>query len=671
MGKNMISERIEMRLPDNYDIYCFDYYDTIVFRTVEPEYVKKIWCKELKEFFPINQNVSELYKIRNKIEAELCDENQRNGCDLEFQYASLTDRIYSFLCLENAVSKEEFTQIATNIELSIESRIQRTYNDIVEEIQRLKRLGKTIICISDFYTDAKFLKKLLVFHQISELFDHVFVSSDELLTKRSGRLYDEVVKKMRCSPDRMLMVGDNRLSDYEMPLQKGMGAVYVNRDRQKEAYHIFLAKHEKENYVEKSLTEIYNICNRDKYEDLSFSLYYFIAKLYNKLRRERIQNVFFLSREGEFLKKLFDLYQASRVKYGIVPIQSHYLMVSRKSTFIASLKPIDEENFEMIFRQYVNISLYDFLASLGFDDKEQIEIGKRLNVDIYKKQEDLPHTNLYASLIQDEYFRNKYECLRRTQKQYFNDYLNSFCVDFEKDGMYLVDVGWKGTIQDNIFMFFDQKYEITGLYLGLVAPGKVHPNNKKEGLLFTCIPDLSEDFFIYDENKSIFEVMLGASHGSADHYEEKDQNIIVVTAEKKEERELFQNLILPMQNGIFARFKEIDEILVNHSFDFEKLEKIVNLIHAKLTFLPTKEQINLFYQIYHYENFGIFEFTKFKTSDAIGFKERMQNLKRMFREKRAFFQSSFWGVIALKNAGLGLLIRPYGWYMFNKYCRQK
>lgn len=658
-------------LADNCDAYCFDYYDTIVYRTVEPEYVKKLWSRDVAAFFPVTMNVGDIYALRNSLEAELCADNEKKGFDAEFRYAELLGAIYDKLFTNQSVEREYFLEVAEEIELSIESRVQKLCLDTLEEIRRLKKAGKQIICVSDFYTSADFLDKLLSYHGIRQLFDEIFVSSEVLLTKRSGRLYDKVLQKLNLEAGKVMMIGDNQWSDYEAALKKGIQAYLLNRSEKKAEYQNFLSCHSSSRYLERELGAIYRSCNRDKYEDLAFSLYYFIDKLYGRLRKDNRKDVFFLSREGEFLKKIFDFYQNRRAVNGIPPIRTHYLMVSRKATFIASLKPLEEENFEMIFRQYVNISLYDFLSSLGFEEDIQKQLGERLHVDIHEKQTDFPRTELYGAMVRDAFFREKYESLRQEQKQNFCTYLKSFGVDFDKDGMCLVDVGWKGTIQDNMLMFFGEKVDILGLYLGLVAPGKQHPLNRKEGLLFTNIPYPQKNFYVYDENKSVFEVMLGASHGSADHYVATGNGIKVATAEKAEERELYQNLISPMQKNIFDCIEKIDDVLLNHSFDKAELEKIVTGIHAKLVFLPRKDQIELFYHIYHYENFGVFEFTKFKTRDCICFSDRIRSFKRIFTERRRFFQSSFWGVVALKDAGLGILIRPYGWYMYNKCYRKE
>lgn len=659
----------EAVLPDNYDIYCFDYFDTIVSRTVEPEYVKKLWCRQVKDDFGLTISLEELYGHRRRLEEELCRENEANGKDLEFQYRQLAARMYALFAKDIEVTEEKFAIKLEQAELDIECRVQRTCSDVTAEMARLKSLGKTIICVSDFYASKDFMKRLLAWHGLEALCDEVYVSGEVLLTKRSGRLYEFLLQQYAALPGQYMMTGDHPYSDFEMPGQKGMGAYLLDRDRQKNDYRQFLAAHEQKNYVGRHLSSLYHACRRDQFEDFAFSLYCFTDQLYAALRKNRIQDVFFLSREGEFLKRMFDAYQSARTGNSM-NIRTHYLMVSRKSTLMASLKPIKEENFEMIFRQYVNISLYDFLSSLGFPIELQQEIASRLHVELYQKQTGLPHSSLYQKLLSDHCFLQNYETLRMEQKQNFAQYLDDFQIDFHKDGMCLVDVGWKGTIQDNIFQFFEGSVKMHGMYVGLVSTGKVHPGNVKTGLLFSCIPKPSRYFYVYDENKSLFEVLLGASHGSADHYQKTNQGIQVATVQKEEEKQLFETVIAPMQERMFQCFLNIDQVLNVHCYERSELERFTGWVHAKMVFFPVKEQTQLFYGICHYENFGIFEFTKFKRQDKVPLLQKGKNAVRMFRQRRAFFQSGYWGVIALKDAGLGIFMMPYGCYMYWKYYKQ-
>lgn len=660
---------MELTISFDYDIYCFDIFDTILARTVAPEYVKKLWARDIKDFYRTAASCDEVYKIRSRTEAALCAANSQAGDDLEFRLNDLYASMFGELKLDDSVTCPDFVRTAYALELEIEKRVQVPCTDTVDCIKRLKEAGKRIVCISDFYAPREFIKALLTHHQLDGYIDSIYISSEYLMTKRSGKLYDLVFADLGQPLEKILMIGDNRCSDYEIPLSKGFSAFWLDRSEQTAFYENFNQKRKKD--VASELYGVYKLTDRASYEDLSFSLYLFIQKLYNRLQTGRIRHVFFLSREGEFLKKLFDLYQERRLSGTELKITTHYLMVSRKSTFIASLRALEEEDFEIIFRQYVNISLFDFLSSLGFEEEEQLVVSRELNVNLYEKQNDLPRNEIFQRLTGNHLFRQLYEQKRTEQKKNFTEYLNSFQVDFSRQPFCIIDVGWKGTIQDNLFLLLEGKQKIVGLYLGLAAPGKEAPLNEKEGLIFSCVDGISKYYDVYSENTSIFEVILGASHGSADHYQKHADKITVITAEKREERELYENVIRPLQNKIEKVFQKIDQCLIDWACDLPKLEYIFADIHARLVFKPVREQMDLFYKIYHFENFGIFEFTRFKTRNRLSVIERIRNIRKLCKEKRSFFASGFWGVISLRDAGLSFLIRIYGSYMYQHYYLHK
>jgi predicted HAD superfamily hydrolase len=103
--------------------------------------------------------------------------------------------------------------------------------------------------------------------------------------------------------------------------------------------------------------------NYDLFPELATTLLYFIARLHDALVEQGVRQVYFLSREGQPLKRMFDLYQ-NKVSGSIT---SYYLEVSRRSTLLPSLEPLAEEGFETLFRQYRRISLFEFLSSLGLE----------------------------------------------------------------------------------------------------------------------------------------------------------------------------------------------------------------------------------------------------------------------------------------------------------------
>ncbi len=196
--------------------------------------------------------------------------------------------------------------------------------------------------------------------------------------------------------------------------------------------------------------EISHDSNKIFYQEIAFTLYYFISHLYFELVAKGIKDIFLFSREGEFLKKLLDTYlEVNNIK----TIKTHYLIVSRKSTFITSLQPLENETFETLFRQYRKMSIINFLKSLNFQENEINRIDNSLKKDLNFTENDLPTSESFKFLLSNSDFCTIYENKRTEQKENLKNYIKSFGVHVEQDGLATVDVGWKGTIQDHICTF--------------------------------------------------------------------------------------------------------------------------------------------------------------------------------------------------------------------------
>lgn len=648
----------------------FDVFDTIISRNVHPEYVKKIWAKRIGIIFNLNITYEQTYKIRNKLEADICKINEENGSDLEFNYNEFTSQFYNEIIKEDKkledISCEEFSDICAKIEIEVEKSIQEIDKDWLEFVQTIKKKGITIICVSDFYLTKDMLVQLFEYHGILKYIDKVFVSSEYLLTKRSGRLYDMVLDKVNVSSQKVLMVGDNENSDYNMAKEKGIKAYLVDRKSERKYYKEFMKQVSDQNFIESKLLKLDSIYrNKDSYfEQIGFSLFYFIEKLHTTLLKKGAKNVFFLSREGEYLIRLFELYQKYQGFTGLQYINAHYFLVSRKSTFLPSLKTLSEENFEILFRQYRNISIYDFLSSLNFEQNDMDEISRMIQMNLHNKEDEFPTSIAFEKLINCDLFKVIYEKSRIEQNKNFNKYLDLFEVDVNKEGLNIVDVGWKGTIQDNIFRILDKQVAVNGYYLGLVAAGDAKEGNNKEGLIFSGVPYKSQYYDIYNENRALFEIILGASHGSANKYIDKGDFIDVETKHQDEELKLFKEVIQPLQVKIEVLFIKICNVLCKRHFEENDFEYIFARIHAKMIFFPNKKQLKFFNDMYHFENFGVFEFTKFNKKQKVSINQRIINAVKLITKPRQTLESGFWTPVTLENLGLGFLKYMYGIYRY-------
>lgn len=664
----MNDQNIKKLHDKNITTVFFDIFDTIVSRKIQPEYTKKVWANHLVKRLDLPQNILDVYNKRNKLETALGEKNANNGYDWEFTYDSLLEALYTELNIK--IAKEEFKKIATEIEVEIESSVQVADVKMLNEIKRLRKEHKKIYCISDMYLSKQMLTQIFTNLGIIDLFDDIYVSCEYLKSKRSGNLYKLVLKELKLKAKECIMVGDNKLSDYDNAKSNGIKAIHLDRQENYKKYTDFLSEYN-EQVIENKFIELSKTpC--DNFEHIAFTLYQFTDKLYHYLRRNNYNEVFFLSREGEFLKKIFDEYQKNI--YG-KKLDTHYILVSRKSTYLPSLKKLDAEDFGGLLKQYLNSSISEFLGSLNLSKEDREEILESyykdcqklknkpslskydqealeaiLNKDYNYKVSNLYKSSLLEILKNNKTFQKIYEKNRSEQNRLFKRYIEERTTNKR---ICVVDVGWNGSIQDNIQNALGAEYEINGCLFGLVSrENKVIKN--KVGLIFSNYPDNSKNFQLFIENRTMFEILLGASHGSATRYVEKDGKVDVTTFEKQEEKDIYKNVVSKIQKDMFTINKELCHLLTNTYYDNYKINKLINKLHYNMVFKPTEIQCAFFNGIYHYENFGVFEFSKFNTTKKLSPKYYLKENIKFFVKYKSFFYDTFWPTLKLTNEKLYL-----------------
>ncbi len=653
--------------------YCFDYFDTLVVRSVEPEYTKKMASTLLSQLCCWALAADELYAMRQDLEKQLCEKQAAAGGELEFYLPDFA-REFRYLLSEKIGSQplvddeSRFVQILLNIETAVELQVQKPCYETIEVLQYLKREKKQTILVSDFYLPKSHFRQMLQNFGLMELLDHIYISADYGLAKGSGRLYEKVIKDLGCNPDQLLMIGDNQHSDVHMAEQKGLATIHIQNPKQAKFYAEWKPETKEESKTNANFSQLAHTTG--PFREMEFSLWLFTVRLFRQLTEKKVKNVFFFSKEGEFLKKLFDRFQID--VFGQKIINSHYLLVSRKATFLASLKPLAEEDFGRLFTYYRDISLRDFLLSLNIEESLAQSICKSCDLDFQTRYPDLKNSDEFNRLIRLDKFKQLYENRRLTQRRNFMLYLDSFGVDYVQDGLTIVDVGWKGSIQDNVFHILEGEIKIQGYFVGSLFATEKSKNNQKKGLLFDDSPQVTRYFNVYNNNRSLFEMVLGASHGSADGYFTKEQfaqlpddhqrnvqqsvkisseEIVVATLDLKEERELFKKSIEPLQKQILAVVPTLNRLYVQEDGSYPDSEWFARR-HARMVFKPDRTEIDFFESLYHLENFGIFEYTDFRTDTRLSLKQRLRNLKNIMRDQ-SILEIGTWPPIILRRLGIG------------------
>lgn len=630
-------------------VIAFDVFDTLVSRTITPEHSKLLSCARLARSLGLDADVARaIYERRAVIENRLCRECYDLTGDLEFRFADVAAQLAAFLReqkqLPGGMSNEQVCELARKCELDAERAVLRPVDPMISLLRELKQRGKRCILVTDFYLPEAALRILIQPFDILDHVDTFFVSCDRGASKRSGRLYDLILEDLQVVSGDLLMIGDNEWSDYTMARQKGLRAAHVENRAKKAFYGSKTAKIDSTTtFCDKATTIVdrQSVKGEPNFQPMAASLLLFIERLFRELRARRRRHVFFLAREGQLLERMFNMYQDALGIAGDDRIATHYLIASRRSTYVASLQPLPQERFDRYFAQYAAVSLADFLSSLQIQRLDIEDICTQIGADPDYRETALSLSDVYASLRENSRFQEVYEQIRATQKACLNGYVKQFDVDFRFEPLSLVDVGWKGSIQDNLRGALPSEIDIEGFYLGLVAQGA--SSARKSGLLFSNIDGLTPFFPIFAENRSLFEVLLPANHGSALRYARDANGTFRVETEKFEDELVFvRTTVMPVAQKIMSAFADLCKLHVMHLLPERTMMEIVAGWHSELVFRRRDDRMQWLSQVHHRENFGIFANSHFCVSAPIQMRERIKFIQRLTSDPRKVIQGSFW-----------------------------
>lgn len=116
------------------------------------------------------------------------------------------------------------TAADAELELDVEWSTIEPVESVRSEVLARRRAGHRIIFVSDMYLPTNFLKRALQHHGFLEATDGIYVSGDLRLTKYSGNLFKHVLGQEMISPGEMQHLGDNEVSDVEVPRRLGIKA---------------------------------------------------------------------------------------------------------------------------------------------------------------------------------------------------------------------------------------------------------------------------------------------------------------------------------------------------------------------------------------------------------------------------------------------------------------
>ena len=479
-----------INLIKDYDYISFDLFDTLIKRDVH---------KPVDVFQIVEDNGYPRFK-ENRINAEKKARLASKGREITY------DDIYARLDKQYAACKSR--EIDTEKKICTQNLfLKKVYDYCIEH-------GKTIIITTDIYLGRDIIETILLKCGYVD-YNYLFVSSEHGCMKADGKLFNILLNVVRIDAKELIHIGDNEHSDYEIPKHKGIASVLVDGKVDNLSYAKFNGNI-KEDYWAAFTNN--HLSSNDYFFDTGFEcfgplLYGFTKWLIKELEAEKIRKVFFLSRDGQIMKKAFDLAYKGE-------IQSEYLYVSRKALLVPSLKTYKTvDDYKNAYHFPFSFTTQKLCKMIGCENKKIIEqIIEETNTKDHVFYRDAINSDSFFDLV---YYKTCDTLSQTIEEQYmlFRHYLHE--KNFE-GRVAIVDIGWHGNMQKNLEALtssYGIDRDIFGYYVAMTPSEDLVARKNMKGYVFDSFHnqelDRREQLF-----NAAFELLFTGDHGTVLGYKD-------------------------------------------------------------------------------------------------------------------------------------------------------
>lgn len=591
-------------------LVTFDFWDTLVLRTRPADSAKLATARRIAIELGVDLSAVELMSRRVRTEAEYARASEHEEYEISDVISSLVASLSSDL-------PEGLVTRLIEAEVADECRNTRLHPETTRMLEELRVLdgGPEIAILSDFYMKGSELRTILESHGVNCEGLRFYSSCEHSASKRLGDLYPLVHRDFDVSPEQHLHIGDNQHSDVDMAIRSGARALLVSVARDfpgpgqlSSAWFASMPFDEGCSRVgsllagdsKRSLLEKRAVFAGSRNSFLPVALIFAASQRANE---RNLDHVFYVSREGAFLSELHRHIRDEHPELNF-PHPVH-LEVSRRSTFGASMTDIDGPNLDRLWSQYPNQSTRGLLHSLGIDPTFFDEDLRRYGLALDETIIDIrTNARVREFLADGDVERRLLTTLNRNR-----ECLATYLVNrgLSSDRALVVDLGWRGTIQDNLAHVLNETH-FHGVYLGLFPYlNKQAKNVTKEGLAFDGNLGGSFD---HVSPPAALESPLTPDLPSAVGYRRRDDGRVVVLTEAEAGRA--NHLITSFQDGVRAALPFLVDHFVSNGYDFECLAVAAETAVKRYFIDPDPGVADIWFGSSHDDTFGAMNKTPFE-----------------------------------------------------------
>jgi hypothetical protein len=316
---------------------------------------------------------------------------------------------------------------------------------------------------------------------------------------------------------------------------------------------------------------------------------------------EKLDQIYFFTREGEFFHDLFKVVfpSGSFLGHTLPPID--ILEVSRLSTFSASIESISVQEMMRLWSLFKIQNISGLFDTLGLQCADYYSLLNQLGLSSSDTIRDPANDPRLGKLFQSQEFLDAAQdaCIGSRSKliQYLTS--KSFC---ENKRIGVVDIGWRGTIQDNISTILPEIYT-HGMYLGLRPFINKQPSNCVKSSFGPNENVMSRPSKLF-ENFAALELMCNSSNGSVKGYLVGNYGVIADRQIDPEENRLHLQFTEPFQKGVLAAGGIWQPFLDLHVITSQEIRNISLAVWERLRTRPTDELIDSYLNTPQIDTFG-------------------------------------------------------------------
>jgi len=671
------------------ELVSFDVWDTLVRRRCHPDEVKLHTAATLlvreARVLPGFRSTWSLLQLRQQIEATIGVRRQVLGLDDEYRIEEVLPEWVAAACGLDAPDATARTLAEQLVDLEVAHEMRVTHADplglhLVRDaaVRHGEGPAREPIAVSDFYLGERHLRKIIANVAPDLPLGALVVSCDVGLNKRSGRLFHHVHQRFHAAPAQHVHIGDSVHADVETSRRLGCRPVHFANpklDAQRAAHQArFVHRasglgHDWQHLIESCARRSPDAAMRranlagnhaqhelvqagSRFAPLFVS---FVLSVLEDAARMGLDRVYYFTREGEFFAQIHRAIAAAAPDglWGRPIPRGQVLCVSRVATFLPSLREITTREMMRVWNQYSTQSMGQLIATLGLSPVTFEGLLSRHGLTLDERVTYPWGDSRIIALFEDRGFIRLIERARDEARTLLRRYLSEQGIS-PGDQVLCVDIGWRGTIQDNLAHLCPNTH-FHGVYFGMQRTLNEQPANATKRAFG---PDMHTDeptvACLLDEVAPI-EMITNALGGSVIGYhlvgDIRDKHVEAIRKSNPQEDGAFNVATRYLQAGVIDATPDVVEWYQLRGTTTRECRPLAIDQLRRVLYHPPQALARAFFSLAHNETFGAGGYHDLSVRVPRRLSRRWRSDQGAWRELRQILARSRWahGLLAVKG----------------------